>query len=134
MIKKNIALQGACLLSARVQQQYVRVSTAMPDAVRDINCHVTMIRASCVTAFVNCGTLFIDLGAFSVFLWVSSDELHTTCFLKSNYAQFFVHYRQCNSIFQTFTMFFVGSQQFKCSQWTALQLMHEKSELLLVYC
>ena len=70
---KNIALQGACLLlSARLQQQYVRVSTAMSAAVHDINCHVTMIEASCMTAFVNCETLFIDLKL--TFKDISHDE------------------------------------------------------------
>ena len=91
-LKNYFALRGACLLlGASTQLQYTLVSTTVAAATQSY-CDVTMIDASCLTPCEkDCETTFVNFGAVSLFSCVSSDELHSTCFTKTNNTHFFVH-------------------------------------------
>ena len=80
------------LLSASARLQYVHVSTAVPAAVCDAYCDVTMIDPSRLTVSVkDSETTFVNLGGiFSLFVdlfrWITLDP-----FYKTNNTQFFMH-------------------------------------------
>ena len=120
--KKYFALRGACLLlGASTQLQYTLVSTTVAAATQSY-CDVTMINASCLTPCEkDCETTFVNFGAVSLFSCVSSDELHSTCFTKTNNTHFFVHQRQCNFILDICNVF-ANRTQSRLVRFATLQM------------